>query len=72
MIEGAMSGEYGGWGRTSHFDVSKYVLTDFATWGIVEYCHAAKSFYRVSRCIAAICLSMLGLNVLIAFDTDRL
>ena len=26
----------------------------------VEHCHAAKSFYRVSRCIAAICLSMLG------------
>ena len=37
----------------------------------VEHCHAAKSFYRVSRCIASICLSMLGLNS-IAFDTDRL
>ncbi|KAG5344650.1 SETMR methyltransferase, partial [Acromyrmex charruanus] len=30
--EGATSGEYGGWGRTSHFNVSKYVLTTFATW----------------------------------------
>ena len=34
--------------------------------------HAAKSFYRVSRCIAIVCLSMLGLNASIAFDTDRL
>jgi len=30
--------------------ISKYVLTTFAT----------KSLYRVSRCIAAVCLSMLG------------
>ena len=38
----------------------------------VEHCHAAKSLYRVSRCIAAVCLSMLGSNASIAFDTDRL
>ena len=37
----------------------------------VEHCHAAKSLYRVSRCIAAICLSMLGSNASITFDTDR-
>ena len=37
----------------------------------MEYCHAAKSLYRVSRCIAAICLSMLGSNALIAFDINR-
>ena len=66
--EGATSGEYGGWGRTSHFNVAKYVLTTFATWG----CYAAKSLYRVSRCIAAVCLSMLGSNASIAFDIDRL
>ena len=34
--------------------------------------HAAKSLYRVSRCIAASYLSMLGSNASIAFDTDRL
>ena len=38
----------------------------------VEHCHAAKSLYRVSRCIAAVCLSMLGSNASIAFDTDHL
>ena len=38
----------------------------------IEHCHAAKSLYRVSRCIAAVCLSMLGSNASIAFDTDRL
>ena len=38
----------------------------------VEHCHAAKSHYRVSRCIAAVCLSMLGSNASITFDTDRL
>ena len=41
----------------------------------VEHCHAAKSLYRVSRCIVAVCLSMLGFqcsNASIAFDTDRL
>ena len=37
----------------------------------IEHCHAAKSLYRVS-CIAAVCLSMLGSNTSIAFDTDRL
>ena len=55
---------------TFHFNVSKYVLTTFATWG--RGCHAAKSLYRVSRCIAAVCLSMLGSNASIAFGTDRL
>jgi len=70
VSQGATSGEYGGWSRTSHFNVSKYVLTTFATWSRV--CHAAKSLYRVSRCIAAVCLSMLGSNASIAFDTDRL
>ena len=29
---------YGGWGRTSHFNVSKYVLTIFATWGQALSC----------------------------------
>jgi len=41
----------------------------------IEHCHAAKSLYRVSRCIAVLlvdCLSMLGSNTSIAFDTDRL
>ena len=38
----------------------------------VEHCHAVKSLYHVSRCIAAVCLSMLGSNALIAFDNDRL
>jgi len=33
---------------------------------------AAKSFYRVLPCTAAVYLSMLGFNALIAFDTDRL
>ena len=28
----------GGWGRTSHFNVSKYVLTTFATWGRALSC----------------------------------
>jgi len=65
-----MSEEYGGWDKTSHFNVSKCVLTDFATWDRALSC--AKSLYRVSRCIAVACLSMLGLNALIAFDTDRL
>jgi len=32
--EGATSGEYSGWGRTCHFNVSKYVLTTFATWAL--------------------------------------
>ena len=32
------SGEYGGWGRTSHFNVSKYILTTFATWGRALSC----------------------------------
>jgi len=62
-----MSGEYGGWGRTSHFNVCKCVLRHG-----VDHCHAAKSLYRVSRCIAAVCLLMLSLNALIAFDTDHL
>ena len=31
-------GEYGGWGRTSHFNVSKYVLITFATWGRALSC----------------------------------
>ena len=43
----------------------------FSQYG-VEHCHAAKLLYRVSRCIAAVCLSMLGSNASIAFDTDRL
>ncbi|GFW30983.1 hypothetical protein TNCV_2940831 [Trichonephila clavipes] len=38
----------------------------------VEHCHAVKSLYHVSRCIAAVCLSMLGSNALIASDNDRL
>ena len=38
----------------------------------VEHCHAAKSLYCVSRCIAAVCLSMLGSIASIALDTDRL
>jgi len=38
----------------------------------VEHCHAAKSLYRVSRYITDVCLSMLGSNASIAFDTDRL
>ena len=38
----------------------------------VEHCHAVKSLYHVSRYIAAVCLSMLGSNALIAFDNDRL
>jgi len=38
----------------------------------IEHCHAAKSLYRVSRCIAAVYLSILGLNALIVFDTDHL
>ena len=33
-----MSGEYGGWGRTSHVSVSKYVLTGLATWGWALSC----------------------------------
>ena len=37
-----------------------------------EHYHAAKSLYRVSRCIAAIYLSMLGSNASIAFYTDRM
>ena len=37
----------------------------------VEHCHAAKSLYCVSRCIAAVCLSI-GSNASIVFDTDRL
>ena len=52
--EGAVSGENDGWGRTSHFNVSKYVLTIF------------------SHCIAAVCLSMLSSNALIAFNNDHL
>ena len=32
------SGEYGGWGRTSHFNVFKYVLIIFATWGRALSC----------------------------------
>ena len=39
---------------------------------MVEHCHATKSLYRVSRCIAAVCHSMLDSNTSIAFDIDRL
>ena len=28
----------GGWGRTSHFNVSKYVFTTFATWSRALLC----------------------------------
>jgi len=69
-----MSGEYRGWGRTSHFNVSKYVLQPILQHR-VEHCHAGKSLYRVFHCLsfnAAVYLSILGLNTLIAFDTDRL
>ena len=38
----------------------------------LEHWHAVKWLYQVSRCIAAVCLSMLGSNALIAFDNDRL
>ena len=38
----------------------------------VEHCHAAKSLYHVFCYIAAVCLSMLGSNASIAFDTDQL
>lgn len=38
----------------------------------IKHCHAAKSLYRVSRCIVVVCLSMLSSNTLIAFDNDRL
>jgi len=31
--EGAMSGEYGGCGKTFHLNVSKYFFTTLATWG---------------------------------------
>ena len=56
-------------GRTSHFNVFKYVLTTFTLdQHGVEHCHAAKSLYRVSRCFAAVCLSMLCSNASIAFD----
>jgi len=51
-------------------------ISMFMFWPIlrhgVEHYHVAKSLYRISRCIAAVCLSMLSLNALIAFDTDRL
>jgi len=30
--------ENGGWGRTSHFNVSKYILTTFAIWGRALSC----------------------------------
>jgi len=36
---------------------------------VMLHCHAAKSLYRVFHRIAAVCLSKLGLNALIAFDT---
>ena len=31
ILQGAVSGEYGGWGKTSHSSVSKLVLTGSAT-----------------------------------------
>jgi len=36
--DGAISREYGGWGKTSNFCVSKYVWTACATWGRALSC----------------------------------
>ena len=50
VSEGATSGEYGGWGKASHFSVSKYVLTGLAT------CGRALSCWRItSSCFSWYC-----------------
>ena len=42
--EGAMSGEYDGWNRISHFTSSKYFLIDFAMCGLVLSCSRINLF----------------------------
>lgn len=56
-MEGAKSGGYCGWGRT----ILQYED---------EHYHPAKSFYRIIRSVAVVCLSMLHSNALISFDND--
>jgi len=57
-------------GGTSHFNVSKYVLTTFATWG------RALSCCKITlSCLSLYCMRPFVFqcsNASIAFDTDRL
>lgn len=61
-----MSGGYSGWHRNIHCNVVK------AYRDLSQCCHAAKLFYRLFGCIAAICLSMGISDSLTAFDNDAL
>jgi len=64
-----MSEEYGGWDRTSHFNIFRYVLIDFMTWGqTLSCCKITLS------CLSLYCgcLSFNARLKPIAFDTDRL
>jgi len=67
--EGAMSGEYGGCGKTSHLSVSKYFFTTLATWDW------ALSWRRtILSCLCSyptVFLAMHGSKESIVADTDR-
>ena len=64
-----MSGEYSGWGRTSHLGVSKQVFTGLQH--VDELFHAAKSLCHLSAHIVAFFPSMLGSNAsIIVLESD--